>query len=164
MGRSLSAFNGPDLTPREEAVAMALASGRSLQETASDVGVGETTVKRWLRNPGVVQRARELRADLTSRAAGILADAMSVAEFNAASPVSRRRATRVEMEERAEFLINYAADHGPDLRRAQRGAPQSPSRNSTDPVLGPVWRIGRCQSPDPISAGLLPARFNAKEI
>ncbi len=31
----------------------------------------------------------------------------------AASPVKRRRATKVEMEERAEFLIAYAEEHGP---------------------------------------------------
>jgi len=30
-----------------------------------------------------------------------------------ASPVKRRRATRAEMEERAEFLIDYAEQHGP---------------------------------------------------
>jgi len=30
-----------------------------------------------------------------------------------ASPIKRRRATQDEMEERAEFLIDYARDHGP---------------------------------------------------
>jgi len=30
-----------------------------------------------------------------------------------ASTIKRRRATRAEMEERAEFLIDYAAEHGP---------------------------------------------------
>jgi hypothetical protein len=39
---------------------------------------------------------------------------MSAAELYEASPVNpRRRATREEMEERAEFLIDYAAEHGP---------------------------------------------------
>ena len=32
---------------------------------------------------------------------------------NAASPVKRRRATKAEMEERAQFLIEYAEEHGP---------------------------------------------------
>jgi hypothetical protein len=30
-----------------------------------------------------------------------------------ASPIRRRRATKAEMEERAEFLIDYASEHGP---------------------------------------------------
>ncbi len=30
-----------------------------------------------------------------------------------ASPIKRRRATKAEMEERAEFLIDYAEEHGP---------------------------------------------------
>jgi hypothetical protein len=38
---------------------------------------------------------------------------MAVEEVYEASPVKRRRATRDEMEERAEFLIDYAAEHGP---------------------------------------------------
>ena len=38
---------------------------------------------------------------------------MAVEEVYAASPIKRRRATQDEMEERAEFLIDYAAEHGP---------------------------------------------------
>jgi hypothetical protein len=39
---------------------------------------------------------------------------MSTAELYEASPVNgRRRATKEEMEERARFLIEYAAQHGP---------------------------------------------------
>jgi hypothetical protein len=38
---------------------------------------------------------------------------VSAADLYDASPVNRRRATREEMEGRAEFLINYAAEHGP---------------------------------------------------
>jgi hypothetical protein len=37
---------------------------------------------------------------------------MTAATYEA-SPVKRRRATKVEMEERAEFLIDYAEQHGP---------------------------------------------------
>jgi transposase-like protein len=77
MGRPISALNGPTLTPKQEAVALALASGLSVQDTARKAGVGGTTVKRWLRGPALVQRIRELRAALTSQVAGILAEAMS---------------------------------------------------------------------------------------
>ena len=33
--------------------------------------------------------------------------------INEASPIKRRRATKAEMEERAEWLIAYARDHAP---------------------------------------------------
>jgi hypothetical protein len=38
---------------------------------------------------------------------------MMAEEIYEASPLKRRRATKDEMEERAEFLIDYAAEHGP---------------------------------------------------
>ena len=38
---------------------------------------------------------------------------MAPPELYEASPLKRRRATRDEMEARAEFLIGYAAEHGP---------------------------------------------------
>jgi hypothetical protein len=39
---------------------------------------------------------------------------MSAAEFHPASPINpRRRATREEMRQRADFLVDYAAAHGP---------------------------------------------------
>jgi len=80
MGRTISAFNGPGLTPRQEAAAVALASGCSLQKTAARTGVGETTLKRWLaEQPALRRRVRELRRELTDQAAGRLAEAMTVA-------------------------------------------------------------------------------------
>ena len=39
--------------------------------------------------------------------------AMTTAEVYAASPIKRRRATKAEMEQRADFLIEYADEHGP---------------------------------------------------
>jgi hypothetical protein len=38
---------------------------------------------------------------------------MTAAPVYEASPLKRARATKAEMEERAEFLINYASEHGP---------------------------------------------------
>jgi hypothetical protein len=80
MGRSITAFNGPgngSLPPRQERVALALASGRSLREAAGECHTGETTIKRWLREPAFLRRVAELRRELTSRALGRLADAMA---------------------------------------------------------------------------------------
>ena len=38
---------------------------------------------------------------------------MALPELHQASPLRRSRATKAEMEERAEFLIDYAERHGP---------------------------------------------------
>jgi hypothetical protein len=43
--------------------------------------------------------------------------AMSFAPSYAASRDKRRRASKAEMEERAEFLIGYAEEHGPVTSR-----------------------------------------------
>ena len=68
MGRAISAFNGPEaasLPPRQEAVALALAAGRSLREAAQECKVGETTIKRWLSTEkAFVRRVTELRREL----------------------------------------------------------------------------------------------------
>jgi transposase-like protein len=84
MGRNIRAISGSNglaaLNPKQEIAALALASGRTLQEAAQQADVGETTLKRWLADqPEMRDRVRELRRDLTDRAAGILAEAMTEA-------------------------------------------------------------------------------------
>jgi transposase-like protein len=110
MGRPISAFNGPVLTPKQEAVALAMASGLSLQDTARQAGVGETTVKRWLRGPALVQRIRELRRELTDRAAGRLADAMTTA-VNTLVDLCVNGETETTRLKAADSLLT----HGPQL-------------------------------------------------
>jgi transposase-like protein len=68
-----------DLTPRQEAVAVALASGRTVREAAASCSAGERTVKRWLTCPAFGRRVRELRADMLGRALGRMADGMAEA-------------------------------------------------------------------------------------
>ena len=67
------------LTPRQEAVALALASGQSIREAAASCDVGERTVKRWLTRPTFRRRVGELRGDMVDRALGRLADGMTEA-------------------------------------------------------------------------------------
>ncbi len=78
-----TARNGPEngpLSPKQEAAALALASGCTLQEAARKSGAGLTTLKRWLRElPALSRRVGELRAEMTSRALGKLLDGMSSA-------------------------------------------------------------------------------------
>jgi HEAT repeat protein len=67
------------LTPRQEAVAVTLASGRSVREAAAGCHTGERTIKRWLNCCAFGRRVHELRADMVNRALGRLSDGMAEA-------------------------------------------------------------------------------------
>ena len=68
------------LSPRQDAVALALASGATLREAAQRTSAGERTIKTWTAaNPQFVRRVAELRAEMTSRALGRLVEGMSFA-------------------------------------------------------------------------------------
>jgi hypothetical protein len=60
------------LSPRQEAAALALASGATRKGAASSVGVAARTIKEWATLPLFKQRVHELRLDMTKRAIGIL--------------------------------------------------------------------------------------------
>jgi hypothetical protein len=83
MAQPETARNGPEnrpLTPRQEAAALALAAGCTLAVAARESGAGERTIKTWLRAlPAFPHRVSELRAEMTSRALGRLADNMASA-------------------------------------------------------------------------------------
>jgi hypothetical protein len=67
-------------TPRQESVAILLASGHSIEQAARLCGLSVPAVKKWKRlQPGFMAYVRELRHDLTEKAAGILADGMTKA-------------------------------------------------------------------------------------
>jgi protein involved in polysaccharide export with SLBB domain len=69
-----------DLTPKQEAAALALASGRTLADAAKASGAGQRTIKTWNASlPAFPRRINELRAEMTSRAVGRLADGMASA-------------------------------------------------------------------------------------
>ena len=69
--------NGIFLSPKQEAAALALAAGSTLDEAAQKSGAGVTTIKRWLHEqPNLRRRVNELRSELTSRALGRLVDGM----------------------------------------------------------------------------------------
>jgi hypothetical protein len=82
MARSISAFKGlPNgaLSPKQESIALILAGGTALRVACRKDGVGETTVKRWLKDPVFVHRVTELRSEMTNRALGRLCDGMALA-------------------------------------------------------------------------------------
>jgi transposase-like protein len=112
MGRNGPA--GPSLTPKQEAAAFALAGGATLDQAARKSGAGVTTVKRWLNDqPALRQRIRELRAALTDRALGKLADAMTTAANTLLHLCMRGRTENVRLKA-SEALLT----HGVKIREA----------------------------------------------
>jgi hypothetical protein len=66
------------LSPRQEAAALALASGCTLAAAAVASKAGERTINTWLAKvPALRRRISELRADMTSQSLGRMANAMS---------------------------------------------------------------------------------------
>jgi hypothetical protein len=80
-GRPKGALNGlvnGRLTPKQEAVALLLASGRSEDEAAERARCGSRTIRKWLHGqPAFPRRVAALRAAMTSQALGRLTAAMS---------------------------------------------------------------------------------------
>jgi hypothetical protein len=77
-------------SPKQEAAALALAQGRTIREAAEASGAGERTIKTWMAElPTFKRRIDELRAEMTGRAVGRLADAM-VAAADTLSHLARK--------------------------------------------------------------------------
>jgi transposase-like protein len=83
MKKHEKARNGPNnavLSPKQEAVALCLASGRTQEDAARETGVGTRTIKTWITNcPLFNRRVGELRSEMTSRAVGRLVESMTSA-------------------------------------------------------------------------------------
>jgi hypothetical protein len=70
---TISAQKGTALTPKQEAVAISLASGATREGAANAVGVAARTVRGWVMLPHFKQRVHQLRLEMTQRALSILA-------------------------------------------------------------------------------------------
>lgn len=65
------------LSPRQEAVAVSLATGATLPQAAKASGVGLRTIERWLKEqPALSRRVIELRTEMTARALGQMTEGM----------------------------------------------------------------------------------------
>jgi hypothetical protein len=72
--------NCDNLTPKQERVALLIASGHKQSDAARSAGVGERTVKTWAAEvPAFARRVNELRAHMTDAALGRLTDGMTTA-------------------------------------------------------------------------------------
>jgi hypothetical protein len=61
----------------DEALALALAGGRTITDAAASANVSRSTVNRRMQDPEFQQRVRELRAEMVETAAGRLAGGMA---------------------------------------------------------------------------------------
>jgi hypothetical protein len=67
------------LRKRDDALALALASGQTLRDAAAGAGIGERTATRRWADATFRRRVQELRAEMTSRALGKLANGQAEA-------------------------------------------------------------------------------------
>jgi hypothetical protein len=88
----------------DEALALALASGRTLRDAAAAAGIGERTATRRWADPAFRRRVSDLRGELVGLALGKLADGMADAAvtlrklLNADSEAVRLGACRAMLE------------------------------------------------------------------
>ena len=77
--RPLAALDGRNgLTPKQEQAAFDLAAGKSLAEASRNSGAGERTIRTWeSEQPEFLARIAALRAEMTGRALGLMADGMA---------------------------------------------------------------------------------------
>lgn len=116
------AADGPDDGKQRRlskaAVALALASGRTVKQAAAEAGVGQRTIFRWLRSPSFNRRVARYRAELVKTAAGQLADTLTKAIGTLRhlladdSPTIRLRA--------ADLLLSHAVKVGDQADVHQR--------------------------------------------
>lgn len=102
MGRHTTARNGTvpqPLSDRQERVAVMLAAGRTVAAVSRECKVGPTTIWRWLREEAAFSgRVSELRAELTDRAIGRLADLMATTAADALKGLLGAKSEAVRLE------------------------------------------------------------------
>jgi hypothetical protein len=59
---------------RRKAAALSLAAGKTIRDTATELGIGERTIGRWLNDAGFRAMVEHLRGEMFARAVGRLAD------------------------------------------------------------------------------------------
>ena len=94
------------LTPQQQQAIQALLTTPSLAEIAQAVGVTETTLRAWLRDPVFDDAYRRARRELLARLSGLLAQAaleavavlQAIAQDETAPPTVRVMAVRVTLD------------------------------------------------------------------
>lgn len=121
--------------PRREPFVIALASGRTVNDSGTVAAVSRSTAQRWALEPGVIAEVDQLRAEIRQRTVALLAAGaitatevlVEIATNKKAGPTARVSASRallsesraiVEMEDLRRRLdaIEHANGGGTDLR------------------------------------------------
>jgi hypothetical protein len=101
------------VSAKQETVALALASGRTVAEAAAEHHCGERTIRRWLAEvDGFRQRVQELRTELFSLTVGRLSE-LSVKAAEALGELLDSQTEGVRLQAARSIL-----EHGPKLREA----------------------------------------------
>src|SRR5262249_59881186 len=105
----------------DEQLALALAAGQSLRDAAKTAGVGERTATRRWAHPTFRRRVDELRAEMTHRSLGRLADGMAEAA-DVLRKLLRDRNSRVKLGAARNLLeLGGKLRGGVEIERRLRG-------------------------------------------
>ena len=103
-----------ELRPVQEAAAVALASGATLEAAAKSSGAGLSTLKVWLSTvPALPARVAQLRGELTGRAVGLLSCAMADAAMRLRHLCNESESEAVQLKAATSLL-----DHGLRVRES----------------------------------------------
>ncbi len=111
------------ITPRQEQAIVALLTRPTIEQAAEEVGVNESTVRRWLKEPAFEEAYREERRRVLERAVGVLQKASVGAvgalmrNLKCGLPSVEVRAARTILEMALKGQEIY--DHDERLRRLE---------------------------------------------
>jgi hypothetical protein len=105
------------ISARQERVAVALASGRSVAATARDCRVHAGTIWEWMKQEGFKERVRELRQALTDSAIGRLSDLMAGAAADTLLKLFSAESDNVKLESvKAAFELYLHVQSAAELK------------------------------------------------
>ncbi len=93
-----------ELEPKKESAALCVAMGGRLAEAAAMAGVSHQTVKVWSMGAEFKRRVSQLRAEMTDRALGVLADNAASAALKIASIALNSTSERTQLRAAVKVL------------------------------------------------------------
>jgi hypothetical protein len=105
------------LSSRQESVALAIASGRTVAAAARESRVACSTLWQWLQQPEFRARVAELRRQVTDRAIGRMADAMAGAALDALLKLLTAKSAAIRLDAaRSIFDLYVGTVNATELR------------------------------------------------
>jgi hypothetical protein len=88
----------------DEQLALALASGLSIDQAATKIGVSRSTVLRRWRDPAVKRRVAELRGEITDQAIGKLVDTLCEAVLTLRRLMAESESDAIRLKSASQLL------------------------------------------------------------